>query len=1049
MSFDPDQSTTNSQSIARGAIMRIRMRNFMTYDDTELKPGPNLNMILGPNGTGKSAVVCCIIVGLAGEVNLTGRGASPADFVKKTRDWGSTEIELFNNRGANYIIERKIIIQSRTQFKIEHKSEWRLNKKNVTKAEIQSITKKLNIKVDNLCQFLPQDSVTQFVKMNAKELLMNTLKAAGDNQLVEDHQKLVDFTKNVQEKQSTLEGLEKSCAENEANAQRLEGDVTLLRQREELIKQKQICNQKIHFARYTEARDESAAAREELNTIQGELTVNENNSEPYRRAVEHHKNEESRLYKLADESSNKVKSMSSLMQRCQNEIENRKVDCQQEFARFKSKQEEEASREGTIRLKQQELESLECKLNELRDVDCRRQIEQLELKMNELRQIQLKTYNEKKKYEDNFNEINEQISKVKRDKEQIEHVYERKKNVLKARFPDSHKVLDWLTNNRHRFEREVFAPIMCTINVKDPKFNRIVEHSIPRQELSAFICQSSSDVRTFTRSVRDELNLRFNVILAPEKSVEDFERQASQSQYLRNLNVKCVLKDLINAPDPIMSYLCDTHNFHRIPVTESCTESQLKQLLERCPRFYVGHQFYNVSKSRYDGQSMTVSDSVRDANFLLYSFDSKGLSDCKQLLNKLSEDLKNIKIKLNETIEKSNKDKSEWSQMSERVTQLNHKQNERQTLEGFIKRARTTIEKLKNERIDLEAEKVKLQQAIEKINKQTLTHLENLVKIHGDLVTLKKSQMINLLLSRLSEGNHHLAKKRYHNSQKDTARLKEELRRKQRQLDELKSVLTSCLKEAEEKIPGFNNGKLDAKTVKKFDKIEESTVEDLINRKDELSLRIQRIHAGAGNSILDDFNRQNQELREKRAKIAQLQTEIDHADSIRSEIKETWVPRLSEVIKVIDENYGKFMRKLSYDGQVKLDYDTNDADNFEAYGIMILVKYRDNEQLIPLSSTRQSGGERSVATMIYMLALQTRTTVPFRCVDEINQGMDKENERKVFELLVKTADSSSSQYFLVSPKLLSNLPYSEKMKIHVVFNGKNLKVAWNKLGVCA
>ncbi|GLJ59113.1 hypothetical protein SUGI_1493100 [Cryptomeria japonica] len=107
-----------------GAIVRIQIRNFMTYSETEIRPGPNLNMILGPNGTGKSAVVCCIIVGLAGEVTLTGRGTSPADFVKKDTDWATTHIELYNNKGQNYTVERKITITNRSKFKIEHKSEW-------------------------------------------------------------------------------------------------------------------------------------------------------------------------------------------------------------------------------------------------------------------------------------------------------------------------------------------------------------------------------------------------------------------------------------------------------------------------------------------------------------------------------------------------------------------------------------------------------------------------------------------------------------------------------------------------------------------------------------------------------------------------------------------------------------------------------------------------------------------------------------------------------------------------------------------------------------
>ena len=87
-----------------------------------------------------------------------------------------------------------------------------------------------------------------------------------------------------------------------------------------------------------------------------------------------------------------------------------------------------------------------------------------------------------------------------------------------------------------------------------------------------------------------------------------------------------------------------------------------------------------------------------------------------------------------------------------------------------------------------------------------------------------------------------------------------------------------------------------------------------------------------------------------------------------------------------------------------------------------------------------------MATALYMLALQELTTVPFRCVDEINQGMDATNERRVFELLVQTSCySSSSQYFLLTPKLLAGLQYSSRMNVLIVFNGPNMcdSQQWN------
>jgi chromosome segregation ATPase len=61
--------------------------------------------------------------------------------------------------------------------------------------------------------------------------------------------------------------------------------------------------------------------------------------------------------------------------------------------------------------------------------------------------------------------------------------------------------------------------------------------------------------------------------------------------------------------------------------------------------------------------------------------------------------------------------------------------------------------------------------------------------------------------------------------------------------------------------------------------------------------------------------------------------------------------------------------------------------DYEQYGLSIKVKFRDGEQLQELNHHLQSGGERAVATAIYMISLQDLTQVPFCCVDEINQVM--------------------------------------------------------------
>lgn len=77
-----------------------------------------------------------------------------------------------------------------------------------------------------------------------------------------------------------------------------------------------------------------------------------------------------------------------------------------------------------------------------------------------------------------------------------------------------------------------------------------------------------------------------------------------------------------------------------------------------------------------------------------------------------------------------------------------------------------------------------------------------------------------------------------------------------------------------------------------------------------------------------------------------------------------------------------------------------------------------------------------MATMLYLLSLQEQTFCPFRLVDEINQGMDPYNERMIFTQIVKAVNrENAQQYFFVTPKLLSDLPFGENMTVLCVLNG--------------
>ncbi len=84
------------------------------------------------------------------------------------------------------------------------------------------------------------------------------------------------------------------------------------------------------------------------------------------------------------------------------------------------------------------------------------------------------------------------------------------------------------------------------------------------------------------------------------------------------------------------------------------------------------------------------------------------------------------------------------------------------------------------------------------------------------------------------------------------------------------------------------------------------------------------------------------------------------------------------------------------------------------------------------------------------MSLQSLAVAPFRVVDEINQGMDPRNERMVHERMVDIAcQEHTSQYFLITPKLLTGLAYHRRMKVHCIASGEHMPEKYQDLDVRA
>ena len=192
-----DQSGVTQEGYKPGAILRIKVTDFVTYTEAEFYPGPKLNMVIGPNGTGKSTLVCAICLGLGWGPQPLGRAKDPSEFVKHGCREAHIEIEL-----AKGPKQRQNPVVGRTIKRDGNKSTFSLNGKSASRQEVLNLARSFAIQIDNLCQFLPQDKVSEFAALTPIELLASTQRAAAGAEMTEWH----DNLKSLRAEQKKLLG---------------------------------------------------------------------------------------------------------------------------------------------------------------------------------------------------------------------------------------------------------------------------------------------------------------------------------------------------------------------------------------------------------------------------------------------------------------------------------------------------------------------------------------------------------------------------------------------------------------------------------------------------------------------------------------------------------------------------------------------------------------------------------------------------------------------------------------------------------------------------
>ncbi|NXU11728.1 SMC5 protein, partial [Pardalotus punctatus] len=947
-----------------------------TYNVCEVYPGPNLNVVLGANGTGKSSIVCAICLGLAGKPSFLGRADKIGLFVKQGCMKGKVEIELFKSPD-NIIITREIYV-------VSNSSEWFINGKPAILKTVEEHIAALNIQVDNLCQFLPQDKVGGFTKLSKTELLEATEKSIGSPEMYQFHCELKNFREKGRElevnilfsekyfykcfhkvdtiKQENM--LQNLCREKTTSLEKMKQRVERYKQDVERYHEYkrhvdliEMLERKRPWVEYENVREQHEEVKQSRNQAKKELKRLKEMQVPQTKKIQEAEENLKNLDMKTRDNTAEIRNISQKCKEKQDALEMKDKQIEEINQAFRMKKDEETNRQKKIHQTQKIIEEWK---NEL---DTMAVCENLQPRIDAVN-IELKKLQEERANIDNdVSDLRAEKNNQEREKKRIidrlgllNNIMHLKEENLKVRFQDTHAALMWLRKNKDKFKKKTCEPMMLEINVKDSRHAKYVENHISSNDMRAFVFESQEDMETFL--IRDHQKLRVNAVCAPAESCAE-KLPSKPIEELHRYGFYSYLRELFDAPHPVMSYLCFQYHVHDVPVGTEKTRDMIERVIQETNlrSMYTAEERYSVKISNYTKQKLTSNICLKEAQFLTNSVDTDERGQLENQQQDINSVLKSLDARLTALFERQKYLEQKDNKLRQEKKELLERGNRRRQLESKIAVKYDSLRQLEQDAIDLEKEFKLANVKIKEINKQKgelvaeLVHLmEMIIPLHVVKVALalqmtRVTAEKNRLQSMYKEGSIQLraVQQRFHELDNRKQLLYEKC------MELMKQARQVCRLGPDQDFP------------------EEFQVafQTLPNTLEEIDafLNEERTRAscftGLSASVVEEYNKQTQEIQQLTEYLEEKKTELNKYKQNISQVKEKWLNLLKVMIEQINGKFSKFFSSMQCVGEV--DLHVENEEEYEKYGIRIRVKFHSSTELHELTPYHHSGGEKTIS----------------------------------------------------------------------------------------
>lgn len=1003
-----------------------------------------------------------------------GRAKDPSEFVKHGCREATIEIELYGPPK-----QRRNPVVVRTIKRDGNKSVFLLNGKPSNAKSVQAMANSFSIQIDNLCQFLPQDKVVEFAQMSPIELLASTQRAVAGPEMTRMHEDLkklrssqIQFMNENKGDRDQLVNLQ-----NRQEMQRTEVD----RMRERALVQKKLAWLEMcrPVAKYADAKSRARDAKALIAPLDRELALLKKASAPTLKRLESKQRYETQAIQVKTVRAKAVADSERKCDALMKAIENKQDKIKDCDDRVEAEKNSVPNIKKDIKTNEFKLSQLKTRKNQSpEDFDVRdisEAIQTARTKRTDLDDQMRDLTTRAEQITDQGKDRKSKLQSIAKTLEGLETQSGQQENKLNTLSRDTFQAWKWIQENRGEFTATVYGPPILECSLKDPRMADAVESLLQENDFKIITAQNREDFLKLQQKLMKEKKLH-DVSLRTCSATDLSQYQAPlSSTEMSNLGLDSWAIDHLTGPPTVLGMLCSEKNLHRSAIaSQELTQQQHDDVASTTVQSYVAsrkvYQFIRRAEYGSAGSIARVRDVRQAQRWTDQPVDlgrkaalQRDIAEKTGELNIIRSELNGIKEQIKENQAARNQVEVELDDL---VRQRDARQIARKVWVGLDEKIRSTEAKLVDLQEQFEGFRGRVLAIRAEKDQLQLEKAEIIVEFAAATRSLKEA-MATLLsaeilcieassdVSGLNSQNEHIVRT---------------IQEKEVEVAEARRVSAQERKIAEQILAEVYRLKAEAERLEEEEeesglvKIMEQ-VGGVLKTEENLEAEIDSQNAqlalteGGSAGIIKEFENRAKQIENLTAKLQESEKQHEDLTNGIKEIRDRWEPALDGYVEKISAAFSDSFDRIGCAGQVTVFKASSDdpadcteenggMDNgldFTNWAIHISVKFREQEPLSLLDSHRQSGGERAVSTIFYLMALQSLSRAPFRVVDEINQGMDPRNERMVHGRMVDiAADDGGSQYFLITPKLLNGLKYRRGMTVLCIVSGENMPAARQK-----